>query len=83
MFTEFALESQAVERALALADMHAAPILVMRNYWGNFSVGLRTERAVRKYGQHVATCHRSGLVERFDSKHDCELSMGLRSCLCQ
>lgn len=76
MFTEFLFESHALVRAKYLAASTAAPVLVMRNVWGNFCIGLRTDKCVRAYGEHVATVHRSGLVERRCIKNE-------NLCLCQ
>ena len=63
---------EAEHAALELANYTAAPVLLMQRFsdasrsWFNrfeYTVGLRTDWQVRNFGWHLATAHRSGLLE--------------------
>lgn len=62
---QFDVEHDAIESARTLAASTACPVLVMLNrFQRRYTVGLRTLPGVRQCGEHIATVHRSGLVER-------------------
>jgi len=61
---QFDRKAEAVEWARLLAVHTACPVLVMFNALTNrYTAGLRTSIGVRQAGAHIATVHRSGLVE--------------------
>ena len=70
----------ALQEAITLADLEAAPVLVMR-LGDTYTYGLRTSRSTREFGDHVATVHRYGRI-CFDTciKH---LADHNHICLCQ
>lgn len=61
---QFRKEEAAVQAARALAAREVGPILVMVRAAGDvFSIGLRTNAALRTAGRHVATVYCSGHVD--------------------
>jgi hypothetical protein len=61
---QFRREEAAVLAAKLLAVREVGPILVVAGAGGNvFSIGLRTNAALREAGRHVATVYWSGQVD--------------------
>jgi hypothetical protein len=75
-------EESAIEQAHYIARTSAAPVLVML-LDGVYRVGHRTDKAVRSFGKHIATVHRSGLVERRCIRGNVEQEVRGNPCLCQ
>lgn len=71
---------EAIKEAVTLADLEAAPVLIMR-MGDTYTYGLRTSRTTREFGVHVATVQRYGQVT-FDTctKHRADPNS---VCLCQ
>lgn len=80
---QFTSEHAAIDYARMLAAVTACPVLVMYNKPQRaYTVGLRTLPAIRQSGQHVASVHRSGLVEK-DCLKQRWFRLSQQLCLCE